>query len=624
MSSLDSSLISEFSSKVVECAGDPEVNFDLFIKCLASLIEVDPYLFKESIYKLITDIMVREKSVSCMNDYETFLKTVIKIFSKDFTQFVKKLLDAINSKLANFSLPKKRKRKMKQDVNEESKKLLLTDGSVVSRPSQISNIWPQSIVELFDDIVTRLNVSQVISLWNVLNQNLLNVLDKIKTSISENELFKIDFIALFLCQIFTCCRIHEHLVYKKAEISSAILDFNQVQHKFYEVIFNSEHNNRIMSAFLRISYDYENFLMLYFYHYDPEANSELNSVFLTDKSRIKSSEWKIFLQRIRNFGKSEEKNFSNLLHVQQIIKSKIFHSEIEIEEDFLSNILTDQEQMDFLMSQKDARSIVLSLLNDHQHFKQFIEYLCHHDTNNIAAILSFLTEPKTIDTMIGEILKCDSNEKSIKLLKIIPLLTSSNDNKKLIFKLILDSASDDSFQDSIVVISLKLLKNDGYKNLLNDFQLSKIVKKLKVEKFQVIYETIFKQNLKRINGDMLKAFEWVISNGEEKLFEIFSMTFAETNFRNISISKENFTEFKIKIIEKLSSMLTEKELTKNENKLFIFSKICLQNIDVISEGIKEQHMKLLNTFIKNSVSGNSFFFEKFSFITLIILNFECD
>lgn len=599
-------LYSDLLQKLVDAARDPEGEFDKIISSLTKLVTDDPSMFKDNIYQLVIECMMREKSTSCsMQNFEQFLKSVIKIFAKDATQFVKKLLDALNKKFNNFLIPKKRKRKNKTDCDENSKKLKLTEGSIITSSINIINVWPQSTIILFDDIITRLNVSQVLNLWEILNRELLHTLEKAKISLTENELFMIDFIAVFLCQIFNCCRIHEHLIYKKPEISSAIRDFNQVQHEFYEVIFNTEHNNRIMSAFLRISYDYENFLMLFFYHYDPEVKSELDSVFLTDQSRIKSSEWKIIQQRIRNFGKSEEKNYSNLRHVQQIIKSKIFDSEMEIEEDFISNLLSDNEQMDLIMRQKDARATVLGLLKEHQHFSLFVEYLCGHvvDDEDITVILSFLTEPESIDLFVEEILKSDDNKKVVKLLKIVPLSAISNEKKKMVFKKMLDATSDVELQDSLTSIFLKLLKSDAYKNVLVDFTLPKIVKKLSnLTKFATVFETMFKQNLKRFNVDMIQKFQWIISEGGEKLFQIFAKTFTEVNFRNVNVPKENLNAFKNEVVKKLSSMIDEKNVVSQESVFLSYSKLCLQNMDIVEDEVKKHHMKLLNNFITSSVS----------------------
>lgn len=229
------SLFDEMLQKIVEAVKDPEGGeFDKLITLMSALLTDDPTMFKDTIYQLVIDCMMREeKSSSGMESYEQFLKIVIKIFAKDATQFVKKLLEALNKKFDKFLIPKKRKRKNKVDPEENLKKLKMTDGSIITSSSYISNIWPQSTIALFDDIITRLNVSQVLSCAMLLT------LEKAKVSLTENELFKIDFIVVFLCQIFNCCRIHEHLIYKK------------VQHGFYEVIFNTKHNNRIMT--MRIS-----------------------------------------------------------------------------------------------------------------------------------------------------------------------------------------------------------------------------------------------------------------------------------------------------------------------------------------------------------------------------------
>lgn len=581
-------------------------DIDELLKILPTFISNDPYIFKENVYKITVECMLREKSFGSSSDYELLLENVIKIFAKDVNQFLRKLLKAIDEKLESFSMPKKKKRKHKRDVEVPTKKFKLVDGNSVSIiSSNISNNWPAKAVQQFDDIISRLNVSQTLSLWKTLNDALLRMLDEIKLEVNENLLFKLDFISTFLCQLFRCSRIHEQLVYKKLEISSAIHEFNEVQHKFYEVIFNVEYNNRIMNAFLKISYDYENFLMLYFYHY--EGDCDLDSVFLTDKSKLKSSDWKIIQQRIRNFGKSEEKNYSNLLVIQQIIKSKLFDSNVDIDKEFLTNLLTDNEQMDLLMSRREARVILVGLLNNKLHFSLFIEYLCLHvvDDEYIATILSLLSKPSSIDGFVGEILKSSDNDKALKLLKILPLSTVSNENKKLILKTLQDIASEEEFHDTIIQVLLKIFKTDSYKNLFADFSMKHIAKKFKnVSKFSHVYETIFKNFLKRMNMEIMQQMKWIVESDNEELFMIFAKVLSETNLRNVSVSGDPLNEFQMKVISKLSLMVKESEL---ENIFVVFSKLCIQNINIISENIKEKHIKLLQKYLKLAVRENNLF-----------------
>ncbi|CAG9805461.1 unnamed protein product [Chironomus riparius] len=586
-----------------------EMNLCEYFQVLSTIIAYDPFIFVDNnmIYKLIAECMMKEKCEEDMSSYELLLSTVVKIFGKDIYQFIKKLLSAISLKLVDFEIPKKRKRKNSiEPKGSAKKKMKLNDGCPASVESfHITNIWPNSIKTLFDEIFADINVNQTTKLWKYLNDCLRDIISNLKDSIDENILFKIDFISSLICQLVTSSRIHEHLVYKSSEISDIIDDFNDVQHNFYETIIEIEYNNRIMNAFLKMSYDYENFIMMYFYHYDEEVKSELDPIFIADKSRIKSSEWKIIQQRINNFGKTEEKSYSNLLMLQHLIKGKLFKiSNHDDDKDFLQTLLINKEQINLLLDQKHIRLHIFNLLNDESAVTDLIDILyskINDDKEKLSIVLSIAkNNSKMLESLTSLMLKNNDINDSIEVIKTLPIAYMTQEIKKMIIqKLLLDTkagTTDENCFDLIITFN-KIFKNDGYKNFFKDFTLISLIESLSdINTFKTVYEMIFRTSVKKMSADVLSNLEWILKESKNnELIEILATTMCDINLsatNECSIDKIN--NFKLEVIDNLSSKLNIQNIVKEQRLFCIFSRLCSQNMQIVKDETKEHHLNLLN------------------------------
>ncbi|KAG5680443.1 hypothetical protein PVAND_009951 [Polypedilum vanderplanki] len=617
LKSIEPSIFDEISTKIIEFEKKVDKN-DLgnYFRILSLLIACDPHLFVNEIYNIAVSNMLKEKSKDDMVKFENLLSTIIRIFGKDIYQFLRKLIRALNNKLQdNFELFKKRKRKItgSSDSPVAKKSKMINGLSKDSDTKNDLNVWPGVTKEILDEIFADINVNQTTKLWQFFNNELEKLIDDLSGSMDEKVVFKICFIADLYCQMFNTTRIHEHLVYKRSEISEAIEQFNTIQHKFYETIIKIEYNNHVMSSFLKMSYDYENFLMLYFYHHDENIKSELDSVFITNNSRIKSSEWKIIQQRIKNFGKLEEKNYSNLLMIQHLLKSNVYKiNETEGDRNFLHSLLTDKEQLTLLMEQKDTRLLIFNILNADDSLKNLIEYLYLHmsdDTEKLSFVLTIIrNDPKMLGCFIQILLKLtkdgDTNfSKLLNILDELPITLLSIENKKLIIEKLLiniDAVQIDQHNNFVTIIE-KLVKNDGYKGFLKDFSLEDVIKKIRnVKTYDKFYNTIIRNSFKKLTSEGMKSFELILSNNlKVDLLDICAKVVSEINMIPTSeCSAEVINKLKVNLITKLLSQITVNNIVSKQQQFYIFSKLCGQNMSILSEDIKTQHMKLLSNLLK--------------------------
>lgn len=588
-----------------------------YFQVLSTVTAYDPFLFAENntIYKLIVECMLKEKTETDLPDYEALLMTVVKIFGKDIFQFTKKLLSAIDDKLETFKIPTKRKRKItNESENGAKKKQKLSDGTaVVTDNFHIGNIWPKAIKSTINEIFADLNVNQTVKLWKLLNDSLRNVVENLQVSVTENDLFKIDFISSLICQLVTSSRIHEHLVYKSTEISSAIDDFNDVQHNFYETIIKIEYNHRIMNAFLKMSYDYENFIMMYFYHFNEYEKSDLDSVFITDRSRIKSGDWKIIQQRIKNFGKVEEKCYSNLLMIQHLMKNKLFKiATSDDTSEFLQNLLADKDQLNLLLDRQEVRLHIFNLLNDEKNLTILLSELyskIKEDKAKVMIVLDMVrNNSKMLEVLLILILEKHNKQELIEIMKQLPVSYVSHEVKKAVIeKLILDFeiTSDDLHHLDLMAIFTKISKNDGFKTFFKDFAMDELVKNLPdVTKFNSVYENIIKSSLKKVTSDVLQNLEWILSksNSRELLLILAKcLTDIHVNPTN-ECSLEKVNKLKLDVVGSLSSALCEKNVVTEQQLFCVFSRLCSQNMQIIDDVTKDHHLNLLNKLLKSMVS----------------------
>lgn len=487
-------------------------DFAQFIETLSSLISYDAFLFDKNIYQIIMDCMLQEKSSVELTNYENLLNNVLKIYGQDMNQFMKKLLKSIDEKLEVFTIPKKRKRKISvSPETERDVKKLKTDGID-------KNEWPSSTANHFTEIVAALNVAQTIKVWKQLECFLVSVLNDIKLSsvINENVLFKIEFVSELLSELFNSTRLHEQLMNKKKEISSAIESFHTTRELFNEVILNVEYNSRVMNSFLNLLYNYENFLALFFYHHTQEVKSEIDSVFIDYQVELKDQLKKIE-KRVKKNGKANEINRMNALMIQQRQKEQLFDNSSTVDSDNLSSILEDNQQVEFLMSEVSTRSFLLNCLSAKE-LKYFAQYLINlKDEKLKSAVLHEIShDQRLLDGIVAELV-VDSSESSLKSIEQLPLDCASDETKKKVFGELTKQNYLENLQPTVENIICKLFRNDSYKLFFKDFTMEEVGKAFEFKSFSKIYHSILSCAARKLNVETLQNFNWIVTNNDHSL-----------------------------------------------------------------------------------------------------------
>lgn len=506
-------------------------DFPEFVETLSSFISYDAFLFDKNIYQILMDCMMREKSPSELGHYETLLSNVLMIYGQDMNQFIKKLLKSIEEKLETFTIPKKRKRKISSTSEAEgTPKKQKTVTAEHGEWNYIAHIWPTSTAGQFAELVAALNVAQTVKVWKQLDIFLSSVLIHIKetSEINENILFKIDFASNLLCEIFNSTRLHEQIMNKKKEIALAVGGFNKTQHLFYEVILNIEYNSRVMFSFLKLSYNYENFLALFIYHYSPEVSGELDSVFVDDQIRLKD-EWKIIQQRIKNFGKNEERNQLNAVMIQHRQKHQLFSKCVTSNNEELLSMLNDDRQIDYLLRKATTRSFVISALKPKE-LKYFAQYLTKLEDEEICStVISMVASDQALlDGIIAELVQHDF-QSGLKILHRLPLDCASDDNKKKVFEKLLQQNQSEDLLPIIETTICKLFKNDSYKIFFKDFAMNEVVKMFELKRFSKIYYPMLSCAARKINVETLQNFNWILKTNDGTL-QVLAQVISEVRF----------------------------------------------------------------------------------------------
>lgn len=510
-----------------------------FLETLSSFVSCDAFLLEKNIFQIVMDCMLREKTEAELKNYGSLLSVVIKIYGKDMDQFMKKLLKSIDETLESVTIPKKRKRKQLSgsETGVTPKKQKLIDGSSenAGETSNTSSIWPASITEQFAEAFSGLNVSQTLKVWKQFNNFLVQVLQQLKelSSINENVLFKIDFASNLLCGLFDNTRLQEQLMYKQAEIASMAKEFNETQRAFYGIIMNIEYNSRFMNAFLKISLSYESFLALFFYHHNSYEEGELESLFIGEQSRAKS-EWEIIQQRIKNFGKTDDKNNLNALVLQQNRNASLFSAvEVKIEKDFLP-ILADEKQVEFLLQNADTRAFFISSLGKKE-LKLFAQYLQKVEDKEVlmSAVNVVAQNQALLDGFIAKLFVSSDDdvlESILDILNRLPLACSSDTNKKLVFQEILDKKPAKELEPLVKSVIGNLFKSDSYKSIFTDFTIESVVAVFKdVDGYSCVYEAILSNAARKMNPDTMVNLEWIVTSENSKLISILAKIVTEVS-----------------------------------------------------------------------------------------------
>lgn len=466
--------------------------------------------------------MLQEKSSEELEQYESLLENVFKIYGQDMNQFTRKLLKSINEKLESFTIPKKRKRKTSSssDSEEKAKKQKIEQNEWI----HIAHVWPNTIASHFAELIAGLNVAQSINVWKHLSTFLVSVLNRMKSSseLNENVFFKIDFASSLLCDFFSCTRLHEQIMTKKTEIAAAVQDFNQTQHSFYEAIVNNEYNSRVMYSFLKLSCAYENFTALFFYHHNPEIKEELYSAFVEDQTKLKE-EWKIIQQRIKNFGKIEEINQLNALMMQQCQRDKLFTSSGVNNDDLLS-IVNDYEQLNYLLRKDDTRSFLISALGPNE-MKSFAQYLISLKDEQLktSVVGTIARDQLLLDGIIAAFIS-EGFDSGLETLNQLPLECLSDESKKKVFTELLHQKPTEQDQSAIESVIAKLFKNDSYKTFFKDFTMEDVVKVFEPNQFIKVYHPILSNAARKLNVETLKNFNWILDANDSTLQVLAQVT----------------------------------------------------------------------------------------------------
>lgn len=517
------------------------MDFAAFLKTITSLLNCDAVLLDKRIFKILIDCMMRQKTDEELSSFETLLSLSVKIYGKDMSQFIRKMLKPIDEKLdSGGMIAKKRKRKLMSlsEADVTNKKQKVSGGESSDRGSSwpfISHHWTNSVAAQFSEAFAGLNVNQFIKVYTQLKNFLVEALQKMKesSSIEDNTLFKIELISCLLSELFISTRIHEHLMEKENEIASLSKEFDNTLNLFYEIVVNVEYNNKIMNALLKMTSSYESFVMLFFYNYNAGAKTDLESFFKGNQSGVKKN-WKIIQQRIRNFGKTEEKSHLNYLMIKEKQKDELFnHTEERDFEDF-SSILNDHKQISLLLQIPDTRASFINLMGTKE-LEQFAQYLTKIDeTEKRSAALDFIAQsPAVLDNFVTGLLG-NVNEKELKplleILSQLPLACLSDDNKKLVFDVILQEKYSAELHTLIKLVALKLFRNDSFKLFFKVFTMSQVMEKLvEIEDFAEVYYAILSNAARKLNRETLDNFEWIIQKDNAKLIMILAQVAKNVN-----------------------------------------------------------------------------------------------
>lgn len=534
MKRLEPVLFEQLSARINSSieASRHSMDFVELMETLSSLIRCDAFLFEKNIFTILADCMLREKTTSELTSYESFFKIVITIFGKDLNQFLKKLLKSLEEKLESFTIPTKRKRKSQGGSSVSKKKLKLSDASFDSTSEEsFSHIWTAALAEQFAAMVAGLNDTQSIKLWKQLNDFLAKELKIAKefSDFDENLLFKIDFASSLLSELFVNTKLHEQLISQTEKVAPTVRDFNNIQSLFSDIILNFEYNNRVMKAFLKLSSSYESFLVLYINNSNPEVKSEL-STFFVESALEANSEWKIIQQRIKNFGKIDEKNHLNSLLIQRQRNQSFSQADASKVEEF-SLALHDEKQIEFLLRRPDTHSFFINSLSGKE-LKLFVQYCVKMEDKKLqsSVLCEIAKSQKLLDCFISDIDEETDTKTVLELLKQLPITCASEDNKKLIFGRILATLDVEEQAELIEFVLRKLLDSDTYKMFYKDFSMQQITEKFHdVKKYSRVYEACISNTSRKVSSSTLENFNWVLTSGNAELLQILARTVSEVN-----------------------------------------------------------------------------------------------
>ncbi|CRK99645.1 CLUMA_CG012956, isoform A [Clunio marinus] len=579
-----------------------------YLGMLETFIACDAFLFSNHIFGIVVDCMIREKSTPIeMSQFEQMFALSINIYAKNFDMFLKKLLKTFDEKLDSVKVLKKRKRKSATNSNVSPKKQKLSNLNAVDIDEEwkeISDFLPISIREKFSIIISGLNAALVLKVWdllcNFLSENLMRLKECGK--VNDNYLIKIDFACFLFSELLNAGRIHEQLAIKVKDVTQTLNDFESLMKKFYDVAVNIEYNNRIVNSLLRMSCSYENFLMLYLYHHKiSNEKLEISSLF-TESHKKFESEWNIIQQRVRNFGENTEKNNLNVLIIKLYQKNQLFGNlENHLSED-ISAVFKDGKQVEFLLKRSDTRFSFINLLKKKE-IDSLVKFLLILEDEKLKeSIFAIMTQNQALfESCVGDLLECidgDTIQEVLKILHELPLDSLSDDNKKEVFRILLDHE-----HEAIEKVLEKLFKNESFKNFFKYFSMKEIIDKLSdIRRFEKIFVLILNNTAKRMNEDTLKNYKWIIESKKPELVEIFGEVILSTS---ISDTPEYIKDFKINFISTMIQTCTQNDFIENNKKITLISKLYNETHQKLSESTKSKFETILEQILITSTAKSS-------------------
>ncbi|KAM7350029.1 uncharacterized protein ACRADG_008722 [Cochliomyia hominivorax] len=396
---------------------------------LCAALRLNPLILEQHVFEITAWMILAPKSGLDKEEqelFEEYLVLLMDMFRRlsRAEKFVTNLLKALKEQLNHVNLaenkkrktkieaeeqptPKKKKRGKENDNNMDDKQedfskylnILFEDffKSTLSKNLQDNNklsasasftklqkYWPSNPVGLsFSKIITGLVSKPSLTIWKSLLYALKELIESLKDvkEIKENSLFQLDFQAALLAQYFSGSKLAEQSDKFLAELQQQRQFTLEVLQLFGEFILAREHESRIVTAFLELTYYASNFeLLLCYYRPDGCQHDSLDPLKIVEQihSFLTPEEWSALQQRIFNSGKSSCKQLLQRIKMQKSQASLL--------------LLTHKEKAEFSLITVEEETLT-SLLKTPQ-AKWYLQQFTRHDKVSISQY--FVSKPELI------------------------------------------------------------------------------------------------------------------------------------------------------------------------------------------------------------------------------------
>ncbi|KNC22887.1 hypothetical protein FF38_08796 [Lucilia cuprina] len=488
-----------------------ETHFKEVLMLLCAALRLNPLILEQNVFEITAWMILSPKSGDKEEQelFEEYLVLLMDMFRRlsRAEKFVSNLLKALKENLKNTDLSSNKKRKAKMELETlQKKKKKLADNTNTEehvedfskylsilfqdffKPSitktfnynnklsanasftKLQNYWPSNPVGLsFSKIITGLVSKPSLTIWKSLLYALKDLIESLKTKeqISENSLFLLDFQAALLAQYFAGCKLAEQSDKFLSELQQQREFTNEILKLFGQFLLEKEHQPRIMSAFLELSYFACNFeLLLTYYRPDGCQHDSLQPLPAVENlhSFLTAEEWILIQQRVLNFGKSSCKH---LLHRLKMQKSQAELLLLSTNKENLPLKSTDNEILNSLLKTPQA--------------KWYLQQLPRSEKVNIAQY--FTGKPDLLHLIIDD----------LELLEFVTLnvyenICKSLNSKHSLLKSL--SGSFDKVRECVEVTACELLIKELIDLIINRADQEYKVKKLSVEEIKTSLDLI--------------------------------------------------------------------------------------------------------------------------------------